>query len=145
MRTIIPAVAAISTLCLGTAYAKTDPVFAGAKPAHAAPALHLNRAATLNVNFQVDFEGSSFTFPGTLVKGKHGALSGNVTAPSGCPGPVDSGSTDINGKLTLNVTFGGACAGEAGSFVGTLKFKAGTGKGTFTDPFASGPYVATHG
>jgi hypothetical protein len=121
--------------------ASHDPLFSSqvAITKHAAA-----RPGSLNVNFTVNFEGSTFVFPGALKMKKH-QLSGTVIAPSGCVGTVNAGSTDLRRQLNLAVTFGDACAGEPGTFVGTLKFKAGTGTGTFTDPFASGPYVASHG
>lgn len=142
MKTLIAMAFASTTLACGTAHAATDPLFAGATrhaPAHA-PAPR----GSLAVNFTVNFEGSAYVFPGALTL-KKGKLGGTVTSPSGCIGTVDSGSTDVKKQLNLNVTFGGICNSEPGSFVGTLKFKAGTGAGTFTDPYASGPYTATHG
>ena len=141
MRFIIPAALAAVFSC-GAAQAATDPLFAGA--VHAKPAKLVHVPGKLAVNFTVNFEGGTFVFPGQLTL-KKGVLGGTVTAPSGCVATVDSGSTDKKNKLNLNVTFGGICAGEPGSFVGTLKFKAGTGAGTFTDPYASGPYSAAHG
>jgi hypothetical protein len=99
---------------------------------------------SLNVDFTVNFEGGTFVFPGALTMKKH-QLGGTVIAPSGCVGTVNSGSTDTRHQLNLAVTFGDACAGEPGTFVGTLKFKKGTGAGTFTDPYASGPYTASPG
>ncbi len=144
MKFVMLAAIAAAALCTGAAQAKTDPLLAGAKPGRAAPSIHLNAASMLSVIFTVNFEGGSYQFPGSLVKGKGGSLTGTVTAPSGCAGTVNAGSVDKKSKLNLAVTFGGTCMGEPGTFVGTLKFKAGTGTGTFTDPYASGPYVATH-
>jgi hypothetical protein len=121
--------------------ASDDPLFSSQVAIAKRPAA---QPGSLNVNFSVTFEGSTFVFPGALTMKKH-QLGGTVTAPSGCVGTVNAGSTDTKHQLNLAVTFGDACAGEPGTFVGTLKFKAGTGTGTFTDPYSSGPYVASHG
>ena len=135
------AVAAVTALSYGTASAKTDPLFAGAVSGHHTAHGALPAGAS-SFTFSVNFEGGTYAFPAALTL-KKGVLGGSVTAPSGCVATVDEGSTDKHNSLNLAVTFGGACAGEPGTFIGKLKFKAGTGSGTFTDPYGAGPYVAS--
>ena len=128
--------------CHGRAQAaSTDPVIAGAHPrdAHSHTPQPAHRSGSLG--FTVSVKGGVFDFPATLAQGKNGRLTGTVTAPSGCVGTVQTRSTDQYKQLTMGVSFGGNCNGEPGSFVGTLKFKKAHGSGTFTDPYASGPYT----
>jgi len=95
------------------------------------------KPATLSVNFTVDVDGVKNVFPAQLTLHK-GQLSGTIDA-FGAQVTVDAGSTDKKSQLNLQATIPHE---TSFTLVGTLKFKAGTGGGVFTDGDVQGTYTA---
>jgi hypothetical protein len=133
MKMPIPKIPVLATALIAALAAA--PAIAGTYPALNLPTSA--KPASLSVNFTMDVEGVKNVFPAELSL-KKGQVRGTIDA-FGATANVDPGSTDKHSQLNLKATIPNA---TSFTLVGTLKFKAGTGSGVFTDGSVTGTYTA---